>query len=141
MNETQDEAWRDGAARVPEGAIAEIYEATNDGRPTGWPEFYDRTGEVWAQTNVRHDGDVVMMPGSGWVPMLRRDVQAEWGPLVSREGYSEYLQAQNRRAALRYEGSTEARLARVERLAEDARDKGNSSVDIFELLDALGLEG
>ncbi|QQM45184.1 hypothetical protein [Streptomyces liliifuscus] len=41
-----------------------------------------------------------------------------------------------------WDGDSDAdasRLARVERLVEDARDKGNASVDIFALLDALGL--
>lgn len=33
-----------------------------------------------------------------------------------------------------------SRLAHVERLVEDARDKGNSSIGVFDLLDALGLE-
>jgi hypothetical protein len=99
---TQEQAWASGAARVPGEIISEIYEATNDGRPTGWPEFYDRTGEVWAQTGERHDGDVVMMPGSDWVPMLRRDVQVFWGPLVTEGQYSEYLSAVNRQQALAY---------------------------------------
>lgn len=33
-----------------------------------------------------------------------------------------------------------SRLARVEQVVERARDKGNASVDIFVLLDALGME-
>jgi hypothetical protein len=102
---TQDEAWASGATRVPEAIIGEVYEATNDGRPTGWPKFYDRTGEEWQETRERHDGDVVMMPGSGWVPMLRRDVQAFWGPLVTEAGYEEYLSAKNRRMALAFAGA------------------------------------
>lgn len=100
--ETQEDAWRNGAVRIPEDIVSEIYEATNDGRPTGWPEFYDRTGEVWQETSEQHDGDVVMLPGSNWEPMLRRDVQAEYGPLVTSEQYSEYLSAKNHRAALAY---------------------------------------
>ncbi|WP_075737516.1 hypothetical protein [Streptomyces acidiscabies] len=105
---TQEGAWSAGAVRVPEGTILEICEITNSGRPTGWPKFYDRTGEEWQETRERHDGDVVMMPGSDWVPMLRRDVQAFWGPLVTDEEYSEYLSAVNRRMALAYTASTEA---------------------------------
>ena|SRR5690606_2915229 len=96
---TQESAWASGAARVSEEIISEISEATNDGRPTGWPKFYDRTGEEWQETRERHDGDVVMMPGSDWVPMLRRDVQAFWGPLVTEAEYGEYLSAVNRRRA------------------------------------------
>lgn len=100
---SQEEAWEAGATRVPEGIVSEVYEATNDGRLTGWPRFYDRTGsEVWQETGERHDGDVVMMPGSGWVPMLRRDVQAFWGPLVTEAAYDEYVSAKNRRMALDY---------------------------------------
>lgn len=103
MNEpTQDAAWASGATRVPMEIVSEICEATNDGRPTGWPKFYDRVGEEWQETGERHDGDVVMMPGSDWVPMLRRDVQAFWGPLVTADGYGEYLSAVNRREALAY---------------------------------------
>lgn len=100
---TQEEAWSTGADRVPDEIISEIYEATNDGRPTGWPTFYDRTGEVWQETGERHDGDAVMMPGSDWVPMLRRDVQAYWGPLVTEELHDEWSAAVNRSAALAYE--------------------------------------
>jgi hypothetical protein len=100
--ETQQQAWEAGAARVPENTILEIYEITNDGRPTGWPKFFDRTGEQWEETGEQYDGDVVMMPGGDWVPMLRRDVQAFWGPLVSEEAYGEYLSAVNRRKALVY---------------------------------------
>jgi len=33
-----------------------------------------------------------------------------------------------------------SRLARIEQVVERARDKGNASVDIFALIDALGLE-
>jgi hypothetical protein len=33
-----------------------------------------------------------------------------------------------------------ARLARIERLVEEARDKGNAFIDTDQLLDALGLE-
>lgn len=33
-----------------------------------------------------------------------------------------------------------SRLARVEQVVERARDKGNASVDIFVLLDALGMQ-
>ncbi|MFM9635963.1 hypothetical protein [Streptomyces turgidiscabies] len=33
-----------------------------------------------------------------------------------------------------------SRLARVEQLVEDARDKCNASIDVFTLLDALGLD-
>lgn len=33
-----------------------------------------------------------------------------------------------------------SRLARIEQVVERARDKGNASVDIFTLIDALGLE-
>lgn len=105
---TQEEAWASGAARVPEDTILDICEITNDGRPTGWPKFYDRTGEEWQATGERHDGDVVMMPGSDWVPMLRRDVQAFWGPLVTEEAYNEYLSAVNRRQALAYAAAQEA---------------------------------
>lgn len=105
---TQDEAWAGGAARVPEEIILEICEATNDGRPTEWPKFYDRTGEEWQETRERHDGDVVMMPGSDWVPMLRRDVQAFWGPLVTETEYDEYLSAVNRRRAAAFAASGEA---------------------------------
>jgi hypothetical protein len=96
----QEDAWARGATRVPEEIIADVYEATNDGRPTGWPKFYDRTGEQWQETGGRHDGDVVMMPGSDWVPMLRRDVQAWWGPLVTEELYDEWAAAVNRHHAL-----------------------------------------
>ena len=34
----------------------------------------------------------------------------------------------------------ESSLARVERLVEEARDKGNTSIDTYLLLDTLGLE-
>lgn len=105
---TQDEAWAAGATRVPEEIVGEVYETTNDGRPTGWPKFFDRTGEVWEETGERHDEDVVMMPGSGWVPMLRRDVQAFWGPLVAEGAYDEFVSAVNRRQALAYATAQEA---------------------------------
>lgn len=89
-----DLARRNGAVRIPDGIIAEICEATNGGRPTGWPRYYDRTGEVWAETSERHNGDVVMLPSAGDMePMLRRDVQAEYGPLVPEILHSEYLAA------------------------------------------------
>ncbi|MEV8101052.1 hypothetical protein [Streptomyces sp. NPDC088135] len=99
---TQDDAWRNGAVRIPDDITAEICESTNQGRPTGWPEFYDRHGEIWWETSERHDTDAVMLPGSNWEPMLRRDVQAEYGPLVTSEQYDEYVSALNRRAALAY---------------------------------------
>lgn len=99
---TQETAWANGAARIPDDIVSDICETTNDGRPTGWPEFYDRTGEIWWQTGERHDGDVVMMPGSDWMPMLRRDVQAFWGPLVTSAEYDEYLSAKNCLAAIAY---------------------------------------
>jgi hypothetical protein len=105
---SQVEAWAAGATRVPEDAILDVYEVTNDGRPTGWPKWYDRTGEEWQETRERHDGDVVMMPGSDWLPMLRRDVQACWGPLVTEAEYGEYLDAVNRRQALASAASGEA---------------------------------
>lgn len=105
---SQEEAWASGATRVPEEIVGEVYEVTNDGRPTGWPKFFDRTVEVWEETGERYDGDVVMMPGSGWVPMLRRDVQAFWGPLVAEEAYDEFVSAVNRRQALAYAAAQEA---------------------------------
>lgn len=105
---SQEEAWEAGAARVPEEIVGGIYETTNDGRPTGWPKFFDRTVEEWQETGEQHDGDVVMMPGSGWVPMLRRDVQAFWGPLVTEAAYDEYVSAKNRRMALDHAARTEA---------------------------------
>jgi hypothetical protein len=99
---SQEEAWEAGATRVPEEILDGIYETTNDGRPTGWPKLYDRTVEEWQETDERYGGDVVMMPGSGWTPMLRRDVQAFWGPLVTEDAYNEYMEAKNRRMALDY---------------------------------------
>lgn len=38
------------------------------------------------------------------------------------------------------EGADASRLARIERLVEEARDKGNAFIDTDLLLDALGLE-
>lgn len=78
-----EEAWANGAARIPEEICLEIYEATNDGRPTGWPEFTDRDCDVWQLTGEMYDGDAVMMPcASDMMPLLRRDVERRFGPLA-----------------------------------------------------------
>lgn len=47
--------------------------------------------------------------------------------------------AQEEIARLREENADVSRLARVERLVEEARDKGNTYIDTDLLLDALGL--
>jgi hypothetical protein len=77
-------AYRNGAIRVPDDIASEICEATNSGIPTGWPEFSDPDGDVWALTGETHDGDSVMLPyASDLDPMLRRDVEREFGPLTA----------------------------------------------------------
>lgn len=77
-------AYRNGAVRVPDDLRAEIAEITNDSRFTGWPEFTDAEGEIWALTEETHDGDAVLLPYAGDMdPMLRRDVEREFGPLTA----------------------------------------------------------
>ncbi|WP_435058451.1 hypothetical protein [Streptomyces sp. bgisy060] len=79
-----DRAYRLGATRIPEGLVIELCEATNTGRPTGWPEYTDRDGDVWAMTEETHDGDAVLMPCAGdMAPLLRRDVERHFGPLTT----------------------------------------------------------
>lgn len=84
MSQTlMEQAWANGAVRIPEGICAEIYEVSNDGRPTRWPEFTDRDCDVWQLTGETYDGEAVMMPcASDMRPMLRRDVEREFGPLM-----------------------------------------------------------
>ncbi|MFG3244129.1 hypothetical protein [Streptomyces sp. NPDC048157] len=78
-----DRAYRLGATRIPEDLVIEICEATNSGHPTGWPTFLDRDSEVWGLTAEKYDGDTVMLPSAGDMdPMLRRDVEAHFGPLA-----------------------------------------------------------
>ena len=85
---------------VPAEVCEDVYADTREGRPTGWPVFYDRDGEPWSHTTHAHDGDTVMLPFAGDMrPMLRRDVLAEFGPLVTTEQYDEYLSAKNARMA------------------------------------------
>lgn len=77
-----DSARRNGAVCIPGGIVGEICEAANDGRPTGWATFEDRDGDLWDLTDETYDGDAVMMPYAGDMePMLRRDVEHEFGPL------------------------------------------------------------
>lgn len=81
-----DRAWRNGAIRIPDDVVSETCEATNDGRPTGWPTFEDRDGDAWDLTGEAHDGDHVMRPyASDMEPMLRRDVESNFGPLATIE--------------------------------------------------------
>ncbi|RPK56173.1 hypothetical protein EES43_24335 [Streptomyces sp. ADI96-02] len=73
-----------GFTWLPDDLVIELCEATNTGRPTGWPELADRDGDIWAITSETHDGDTVLMPCSGDMgPMLRRDVEAHFGPLTT----------------------------------------------------------
>ncbi|PZT71562.1 hypothetical protein [Streptomyces sp. AC1-42T] len=79
-------AYRLGATRIPEDLVYELCEATNTGRPTGWPEHTDRDGDVWAATGETHDGDTVLMPCAGeMAPLLRRDVEQHFGPLTAKD--------------------------------------------------------
>lgn len=81
-----ERAYLNGAVRVPADLCSEIAETTNDGRPTGWPEFTDPEGDVWALTEETHDGDAVMLPfACDMDPMLRRDVEREFGPLTANQ--------------------------------------------------------
>ncbi|MGW1814101.1 hypothetical protein ACWCQM_11145 [Streptomyces sp. NPDC002125] len=78
-----DRAYRLGAARIPEDIAIELCEETNCGVPTGWPEFLDRDSDIWRLTDRTHDGDAVMLPcAADMDPMLRRDVEAHFGPLL-----------------------------------------------------------
>lgn len=98
-----DRARRNGATPIPDDITSEICEETNSGMPRNWPKFYDRDGELWEATSHTHDGDTVMLPGpADWEPMLRRDVLAEFGPLVTAEQYDEYNHACNARMAAEY---------------------------------------
>ncbi|MFF7335407.1 hypothetical protein [Streptomyces sp. NPDC008150] len=67
--------------RIPDDIAAEIYEASNS--PTDWPRYEDRDTDVWWLTDYTHDGDRVMLPGPGDLPlMLRRDAERLYGPLT-----------------------------------------------------------
>ncbi|MEU1088945.1 hypothetical protein ACFYPN_16130 [Streptomyces sp. NPDC005576] len=78
-------AYRLGATRIPDDIVIDLREATNTGRPTGWPELTDRDGDIWAVTYEPYDGDTVLMPCTGDMhPMLRRDVEKHFGPLNER---------------------------------------------------------
>jgi hypothetical protein len=67
---------------IPDDIAAEITETSNSGLPTGWPKFEDPDGDVWWLTGESHDGDHVMLPGPGDLPlMLRRDAERLYGPL------------------------------------------------------------
>ncbi|RLV66322.1 hypothetical protein STAN_1843 [Streptomyces sp. CBMAI 2042] len=79
-----DRALRLGAARIPDDLVVELYEITNDGRPTGWPKLIDRDTDVWSVTDATHDGDTVLLPWAcDMEPMLRRDVETHFGPLTT----------------------------------------------------------
>lgn len=78
-----DRALRLGAARIPHDIAAEICEVSNSGVPTGWTQFSDRDADVWFLTGEVYDGDRVMLPSAGDMdPMLRRDVERNFGPLA-----------------------------------------------------------
>lgn len=95
-----DRAYRNGATRIPEDLRWNIHAAINGGLPTGWPKFYDRDGEAWEATTYTHDGDTVMLPSAGDMePMLRRDVEREYGALVTEAGYEARLEARGRAVA------------------------------------------
>jgi len=88
---------------VPDSVAAEISEVLCDGRPTGWPVFYDHDGEPWTQTSESYNGQPVMMSYSREVRfMVRQDVQAEFGPLVTEAEYDEYGAAMNAKLAREY---------------------------------------
>ncbi|MGW2739083.1 hypothetical protein ACWC4D_33400 [Streptomyces sp. NPDC001288] len=72
---------------IPDDIASEICEASNSGVPTGWPEFTDRYSDCWWETSETHDGDKVMLPAPGNLPlMLRRDAERLYGPLTPAAG-------------------------------------------------------
>ncbi|MEU3704768.1 hypothetical protein AB0E82_21070 [Streptomyces anulatus] len=80
-----DRAYRIGAARIPDDMVAELAEATNTGRPTNWPQYSDRDGDVWELTDETYLGHRVMSPCAGDMhPMVRPDVEKHFGPLTAK---------------------------------------------------------
>lgn len=81
-----DRAWRNGAVRIPDEIHAELCDESCAGIPTGWQAFLDRDTERWHLTSETYDGDAIMLPSAGDMqPLLRRDVEAEFGPLRTTE--------------------------------------------------------
>jgi hypothetical protein len=77
----------DGITPVPEDMVSDICEDSLQGVPSDWPRFMDCEADCWWLTDRSHDGDRVLMPSAGNLPMmLRRDVERLYGPLTA-EGY------------------------------------------------------
>jgi hypothetical protein len=77
----------DGVTPVPEDMVSDICEDSLEHVPSDWPRFVDRETDYWWFTGRSHDGDKVLMPAAGNMPvMLRRDVERLYGPLAA-EGY------------------------------------------------------
>ncbi|MEU5742111.1 hypothetical protein ABZ784_29470 [Streptomyces tendae] len=77
----------DGITPVPEDMVSDICEDSLVQVPSDWVRFVDRDAEAWWLTGRSHDGDSVLMPSAGDVPvMLRRDAERLYGPLLA-EGH------------------------------------------------------
>ncbi|WP_053143326.1 hypothetical protein [Streptomyces ambofaciens] len=67
--------------------VSDICEDCLVGVPSDWVRLVDRDAEVWWSTGRSYDGDSVLLPSAGDMPMmLRRDVERLHGPLLA-EGY------------------------------------------------------
>ncbi|MEU2730079.1 hypothetical protein ABZ650_20420 [Streptomyces griseoviridis] len=67
---------------IPDDIASEICQISNNS-PTGWPQFTDADGDNWLLTSETYDGDHVMLPAPGDLPlMLRRDAERLYGPLT-----------------------------------------------------------
>ncbi|AKZ60787.1 hypothetical protein SAM23877_p078 (plasmid) [Streptomyces ambofaciens ATCC 23877] len=76
-----------GTTPVPEDMVSDICEDCLVGVPSDWVRLVDRDAEVWWSTGRSYDGDSVLLPSAGDMPMmLRRDVERLHGPLLA-EGY------------------------------------------------------
>lgn len=74
----------DGITPVPEDMAGDICEDSLEGVPSDWPRFTDRDSDSWWLTGRSYDGDNVMMPSAGNLPMmLRRDVERLYGPIAA----------------------------------------------------------
>lgn len=71
---------------IPATIAAGIRALTEDRIPADWPAYLDRDTDVWHLTNLEHDGDHIMLPSAGDMPlMLARDVERLYGPLTRNE--------------------------------------------------------
>jgi hypothetical protein len=63
--------------------VSDICEDSLQAVPSDWQRFTDRDTDYWWLTGRSHDGDDVLMPSTGDMPMmLRRDVERMYGPLT-----------------------------------------------------------